>query len=96
MRLGTLLLTDNWPDKSMGKLLRYIQYLEVLGFDNVWMANIFDLDALTTMAIAGQATERIGLGTAVVPTYPRHPMVMAQQALTTAAAWEVPDMVKRR
>ena len=86
MRLGTLLLTDNWPDKSMAKLMRYIQYLEVLGFDDVWMANVFDLDAITTMAIAGQQTERIGLGTAVVPTYPRHPFAMAQQALTAASA----------
>lgn len=86
MRLGTLLLTDNWPDKSMARLMRYIQYLEVLGFDDVWMANIFDLDAITTMAIAGQQTERIGLGTAVVPTYPRHPFAMAQQALTAASA----------
>jgi 5,10-methylenetetrahydromethanopterin reductase len=86
MRLGTLLLTDNWPNKSMSQVIRYIQHLETLGFDNVWMANIFDYDAITTMAIAGQATEHIGLGTAVVPTYPRHPMIMAQQALTAASA----------
>jgi alkanesulfonate monooxygenase SsuD/methylene tetrahydromethanopterin reductase-like flavin-dependent oxidoreductase (luciferase family) len=34
--------------------------------------------------VAGRETSRIELGTAVTPTYPRHPMAMAQQALTTA------------
>ena len=34
----------------------------------------------------GRETERIELGTAVVPTYPRHPVTMAQQALTVQAA----------
>jgi F420-dependent oxidoreductase-like protein len=38
-------------------------------------------DALTMLAIAATQTERIGLGTAVVPTYPRHPTAMASQAL---------------
>jgi F420-dependent oxidoreductase-like protein len=50
------------------------------------MANIFGLDAITTLAIAGRATQRVELGTAVVPTYPRHPTAMAQQALTAQAA----------
>jgi F420-dependent oxidoreductase-like protein len=50
------------------------------------MANAFSWDAMTALAIAGQSTEHIELGTAVVPTYPRHPLVMAQQALTTQAS----------
>lgn len=56
------------------------------GFDNVWMAHVFGHDAITALAVAAGATQRIGLGTAVVPTFPRHPTVMAQQALTAAAA----------
>ena len=52
----------------------------------MWMANIFGLDAITSLAIVGRETERIELGTAVVPTYPRHPAAIAQQALTTQAA----------
>ena len=52
----------------------------------MWLANIFGLDAITAQAIVGTNTERIELGTAVVPTPPRHPTAIAQQALTTQAA----------
>jgi F420-dependent oxidoreductase-like protein len=38
-------------------------------------------DILTVIAAAASQTERIRLGTAIVPTYTRHPLVMAQQAL---------------
>jgi F420-dependent oxidoreductase-like protein len=60
--------------------------VEAQGFAAMWMANIFGLDAITTLAIAGQTTRRIELGTAVVPTYPRHPTAIAQQALTAQAS----------
>ena len=62
------------------------QRAEAAGLDNVWMANIFGFDAVSALAIIGRETSRIGLGTAVTPTYPRHPTALAQQALTTAAA----------
>ena len=60
--------------------------VEAAGLDNVWLANIFGFDAISTLAIIGRETDRIGLGTAVTPTYPRHPTAIAQQAMTTAAA----------
>src|ERR1700719_3263602 len=56
------------------------------GFASAWVSNIFGLDALTALAVAGSQVPEIDLGTAVVPTYPRHPAVLAQQALTTATA----------
>ena len=56
------------------------------GFDNVWFGQIFGADALTVIALAGEKTSRVEIGTAVVPTYPRHPFIMAQQAMTTQAA----------
>ncbi|MEY2448138.1 MAG: hypothetical protein QOH79_1614 [Acidimicrobiaceae bacterium] len=55
------------------------------GFTTAWTANIFGLDAITVLAIAGRAAPGLHLGTAVVPTYPRHPHAMAQQAMT---AWD--------
>lgn len=61
--------------------------LERLGFDSAWMPGIPNgPDVLTLLAVAGRATSRIELGTAVVPTYPRHPVALAAQALTTNAA----------
>ena len=56
------------------------------GFDSFWSAQVLGVDALTLIALAGQRTKRIEMGTAVVPTFPRHPMALAQQALTTQAA----------
>jgi F420-dependent oxidoreductase-like protein len=56
------------------------------GFASVWMAHIFGLDALTALTVAGAGIDGLEVGTAVVPTYPRHPAALAQQALTAALA----------
>ena len=47
------------------------------------MPQIFGMDALTAIAVAAKNVPNIRVGTSVIPTYPRHPMVLAQQALTT-------------
>lgn len=54
------------------------------GFTSYWTPQIFDLDALTALAVISRDVPDIRLGTAVVPTYPRHPMALAQQALTVS------------
>ena len=59
---------------------------EADGFASYWAPQIFGHDALTALAVMGREVPRIELGTSVVPTYPRHPMMMAQQALTVNAA----------
>ena len=56
------------------------------GFEGIWFGQIFGPDVMTVLAMAGQKTSRIELGTSVVPTYPRHPHMLAQQALTVQAA----------
>ena len=55
------------------------------GFASGWFANIFGMDAIMAAAICGRETSRIEVGTAVVPTYPRHPIAMAQAALSAQA-----------
>jgi F420-dependent oxidoreductase-like protein len=55
------------------------------GFASMWLAQAFGFDAMTAVAVVGREVPGIELGTAVVPTYPRHPIVMAQQALTAQA-----------
>jgi 5,10-methylenetetrahydromethanopterin reductase len=52
------------------------------GFASAWMPQIFGLDTLTALAIASREVPGIELGTAVVPTFPRHPMMLAAQART--------------
>lgn len=56
------------------------------GYSSVWFSNIFGLDGMTAAAVAGREVPDITLGTFVVPTYSRHPLYMAQQAMTTQAA----------
>jgi F420-dependent oxidoreductase-like protein len=67
-------------------LIAQAKRAEADGFASGWFANIFGIDAIMAAAICGRETTRIELGTAVVPTFPRHPTAMAQQALTAQAA----------
>ena len=56
------------------------------GFASGWLPQSSGYDALTVLAVVGSQVPTIGLGTSVVPTYPRHPMMLAAQALTANAA----------
>jgi F420-dependent oxidoreductase-like protein len=68
-------------------LLDEMARAEERGFASIWVSNVQrGFDALTVLALAGLRTRTVELGTFVVPTYTRHPVVMAQQALTTQAA----------
>jgi F420-dependent oxidoreductase-like protein len=59
---------------------------EAEGFTLLSTPQIFGPDALTCIALAAQHTSTIEFATAVVPTYPRHPTALAQQATTVQAA----------
>jgi F420-dependent oxidoreductase-like protein len=85
MKIGVMIGADG-TSNSIDDVIDVAKNVEANGLDNVWLANIFSFDAITTLALIGRETERIGLGTAVTPTYPRHPTAIAQQAMTTAAA----------
>lgn len=86
MKTGLMLGASDGPDATLEGLLKSAQVAEEKGFDSVWMANIFGFDAISALSLVGQVTSTIELGTAVTPTYPRHPTAIAQQALTAAAA----------
>jgi alkanesulfonate monooxygenase SsuD/methylene tetrahydromethanopterin reductase-like flavin-dependent oxidoreductase (luciferase family) len=60
-----------------------IREAEQAGVQQIWMAteSAGRADILTVFAAVASQTERIRLGTGVVPIYPRHPLVTAQQAL---------------
>jgi len=86
MRIG--LFAGATPDTPLDlqDLVDYARDAERRGFDSVWLANVFGLDAVGACAVIGWETDHIELGTAVTPTYTRHPGALAQQALTTQAA----------
>ena len=85
MRIGVSLRDPSGPS-PMTALREELQRAADQGFTSAWMSNIFGVDALTALAVAGNQVPGIEVGTAVVPTYPRHPAVLAQQARTVAAA----------
>jgi F420-dependent oxidoreductase-like protein len=87
MRLGIFTGGAGEAD-TLDSLIAQAQRTEAAGFDSFWLPNLptRNYDALLVMALAGRETTRIELGTAVMPTYPRHPLAMAQEAMTANAA----------
>src|ERR1700727_3154415 len=82
LRIGSMLETD----KPLPEVLAVLERCREVGLDHAFASQIFGPDALTLLAVAGSQVPRINLGTSVVPIYPRHPMMLAQQALTVQAA----------
>src|SRR2546426_5963967 len=66
-------------------LIAQTKRAEADGFASGWFANIMGMDAIMAAALCARETKRIELGTAVMPTFPRHPPAMAQQALSAQA-----------
>lgn len=88
MRIGIMLDSGDGSARKLDDIIALAQKIEQLGIDNAWLSHIFSFDSITTLALIGRETTRLGLGTAVTPSYPRHPTAMAQQAMTAAAACE--------
>lgn len=84
MRIG--IFSGSTNDGTIDQLVDEARAAEQQGFSGFWVSQIFGHDALTVLAVIGREVPRIELGTGVVPTYPRHPMMLAQQALTVNAA----------
>jgi 5,10-methylenetetrahydromethanopterin reductase len=85
MRIG-ISVTERSGASALTQMADDLRQAADDGFASAWMANIFGLEALTALAVAGSQAPGIEVGTAVVPTYPRHPAVLAQQAMTAALA----------
>ncbi len=82
MRIGVMIDTEQSLDGQVAQVVS----LRDAGIGSAWMSQIFGYDSLTALAVVGQEVPGIELGTAVVPTYPRHPVMLAGQALTVQAA----------
>ncbi len=73
---------------SIEAIADHAQQAAADGFTSYWLAELptGGFDALTVLSVVGQRVAGIELGTAVVPTFPRHPMALAAQALTVRSA----------
>ena len=81
MRIGSSRLGKTFADKVEG-----MRRLGADGFASAWLPNVSEHDTMSVIAAAGAVTDRATLGVDVAPTYSRHPIVMAQQALSAQAA----------
>ena len=89
MRVGLMVGTDRQRPRAerLDGVLTDARAAEDAGFASFWFPQVPGyLDAMTTAALIGQVTSRIEIGTAVVPIQTRHPVAIAQQALTTQTA----------
>src|SRR6187200_478688 len=68
------------------KVVRQAKQAEADGFTSLWYASVVTGDPLVAMAIAGRETSRIELGTAVLQTYPCHPLLQANRATSVVDA----------
>jgi F420-dependent oxidoreductase-like protein len=67
-------------------LVAHAKQAEADGFTSVWYASPVTGDPLVAIAIAGRETSRIELGTAVLQTYPCHPLLQANRAASVVDA----------
>ena len=71
---------------SIDRIVAHVKQAADEGFPSYWLAQTGAVDALTTLALASREAPGIELGTAVIPTWFRHPFALAAQALTAQAA----------
>ena len=90
MRIGLMIGPERGRYRQkVAQLVADAEAAEAAGFTSIWVPQVpGDFDALTAITLMGQATERIELGTAVVPIQTRHPVAMAQETLSNQAVCE--------
>ena len=90
MRIGLMIGPERGRYRQkVGQLIADARAAERDGFASLWVPQIpGDFDAFTAITLMGQATERIELGTAVLPIQTRHPIAMAQEVMSNQAVCE--------
>jgi F420-dependent oxidoreductase-like protein len=71
---------------SVDRVVRQAKEAEADGFSALWYASIVTGDPLVAMAIAGRETSTIELGTAVLQTFPCHPLLQANRVSSVVDA----------
>lgn len=72
-------------ERTAASMLWAIRHADDVGVPAVWLTTGAGPDALTVFSAAAATTTTVRLGTAIVPTFPRHPLVVAQQAADIAS-----------
>ena len=70
------------PGRSLQQAVDRVRLAEDLGYESVWVTHIARREPLQVLSHYAHATERVRLGTAVVPIGLRHPALAAMEAAT--------------
>jgi alkanesulfonate monooxygenase SsuD/methylene tetrahydromethanopterin reductase-like flavin-dependent oxidoreductase (luciferase family) len=70
------------PGADLAEALGVARRADALGYESLWVTHGGGRDALLVLSAYSQVAPRAGLGTGVIPIYPRHPVLLAQEALT--------------
>jgi alkanesulfonate monooxygenase SsuD/methylene tetrahydromethanopterin reductase-like flavin-dependent oxidoreductase (luciferase family) len=79
-RLGAYLI----PGAALPLAVDMARAAEAWGYESLWVTHGAGRDSFLVLSAYAHATRTIGLGSGVVPIYPRHPVALAQEALTLA------------
>jgi F420-dependent oxidoreductase-like protein len=77
---------------TVEKVVRQARQAEADGFTSLWYASAVTGDPLVAIAVAGRETTKIELGTAVLQTYPCHPLLQANRAASVVDAMGRPGL----
>jgi F420-dependent oxidoreductase-like protein len=79
-----------WIEGQLGapveEVVRQVGVAAEAGYARAWFGEVGSWDPLTLLSVVGREVRGIEVGTAIVRTYPRHPLALAAQALTVQAA----------
>jgi 5,10-methylenetetrahydromethanopterin reductase len=84
MDIGVFFPTKEYT--PLDDMIERFRATAAMGFSSLWLPQSAGYDALTAIAVAAREVPDVSFGTSVIPTYPRHPVVLAAQALTANAA----------
>jgi F420-dependent oxidoreductase-like protein len=84
VKIGLMIASAGVP--TLDAVLAQFERAEARGFASAWIPSVRAYDALMAIALAGRVTSTLEMATFVVPTFPRHPSALAEQALTAQAA----------
>jgi coenzyme F420-dependent oxidoreductase len=71
-----------WSDITMEELIEYAQLAEELGYDSIWVPEMWGRDAFSLIGLLAANTEKIKLGTGIISVFSRTPAMIAQTAAT--------------
>lgn len=78
----TGIVTPYWSDITMDELVEYVQLAEDLGYDSVWVPEMWGRDAFSLIGLLASKTSRIKLATGIISVFSRTPAMIAQTAAT--------------